>query len=379
MRYAELYNHLPLRELPGLEKVAPFFYEWLDHPHYDRYWADRDASGGLKRTEVAAFSLGGWYDVFLEGSIKSHATFRAGHAGEHARLMLTPWWHGPHGRYIGELDFGSGAGAEWLDVRVMQFLARHLRDEDVADIAEVEAFVTGVNRWQQFETWPPAAKAATYYIRAERGANSLNGDGRLTLESPGDERPDRFTYDPAMPTPSLGGRSGGSSPITPVGPADQRPIELSHAVLVYTSDALPDDLFVSGRLNCVLYAMTSAKDTDWTVKICDVYPDEKSINVQETIWRASYGSTTNTGFRPANEVSEFLIPVGSLCHVFRKGHRLRMEISSSNFPHWDRNLNTGNPLGVDTLSDRVVATQTVLHDAQYPSRLILPVISDSDA
>jgi putative CocE/NonD family hydrolase len=183
-----------------------------------------------------------------------------------------------------------------------------------------------------------------------------------------------FTYDPAMPVPSLGGRSGGAPPMAPVGPADQRPVEMSNAVLVYTSEALSRDLFVAGELEFVLYAMTSAKDTDWTVKVCDVYPNDSSINVQETIWRASYVRGGAPRLLPQNEVAEFMIPIGSLCHAFLQGHRIRVEISSSNFPHWDRNLNTGQPLGVDALSDRVVATQTVLHERGYASRLVLPTV-----
>ena len=162
--------------------------------------------------------------------------------------------------------------------------------------------------------------------------------------------------------------------MAPVGPADQRPVELSNAVLVYTSEALRSDLFVAGELELVLYAMTSAKDTDWTVKVCDVHPSEESINVQETIWRASYVRGGAPRLLPPNEVAEFVIPIGSLCHVFLQGHRIRVEFSSSNFPHWDRNLNTGNPLGMDALSDRVVATQTVLRERGFASRLVLPTV-----
>jgi putative CocE/NonD family hydrolase len=231
--------------------------------------------------------------------------------------------------------------------------------------------VTGDNRWEHFDTWPPNTTTTIYYLRSERRANSLNGDGKLSREPPAHEHPDWFTYDPAMPTPSLGGRSGGAPPMAPVGPADQRPVEMSNGVLVYTSEELGRDLFVAGELEFVLYAMTSAKDTDWTVKVCDVRPSEESINVQETIWRASYGRSDT---RPPNEVAEFVIPIGNLCHVFRQGHRIRVEISSSNFPHWDRNLNTGNPLGVDALSNRVVATQTVLHERAHATRLLLPTV-----
>jgi putative CocE/NonD family hydrolase len=373
--YTTSHDQLPLSGLPGREKYAPFYYEWLRHPHYDAYWQARDASGSLRLVRAPAFSLGGWYDVFLEGSLRAHASFRAGPAGEHARLVLTPWWHAPHGRYVGILDYGEHASADWLDVRLLQFFAQHLRGDDVAEAPTVRAFVTGANRWEHFDTWPPKSKPTIYYLRSKQRANSLNGDGRLSLVPPEAERPDCFTYDPAMPTPSIGGRSAGAPPMQPVGPADQRPVELSNSVLVYTSEELQRDLFVAGELEFVLYAITSAKDTDWTVKVCDVRPSEESINVQETIWRASHVPGAAPKAPPPNEVAEFVIPIGSLCHVFQEGHRLRVEVSSSNFPHWDRNLNTGNPLGVDGLADRVVATQTVLHERVYASRLVLPTLT----
>jgi uncharacterized protein len=364
-------NHLPLRELPGRERFAAFYYEWLRHPKYDDYWRSRDASGALPGVSAPAFTIAGWYDVFLEGSIRAYAAFRTGGAGEHARLVLTPWWHAPHGRYVAGQDFGPEAGAEWLDACLLRFFAQHLRGDDAAETAAVQAFVTGADRWESFDVWPPEVTTTTYYLRAEQRANSLSGDGKLSLEPPKDERPDCFTYEPSMPTPSLGGRSGGAPPMAPVGPADQRPVEMSNAVLVYTSDALARDLFVAGELQFVLYAMTSAKDTDWTVKVCDVHPDEVAINLQETIVRAS---ERPQGAPPPNEVAEFAIAVGNVCHVFRQSHRIRVEISSSSFPHWDRNLNTGNPLGTDSLADRVVASQTVLHERGFATRLLLPIL-----
>jgi putative CocE/NonD family hydrolase len=364
-------NHLPLRKLPGRDRYAAFYYEWLRHAEYDEYWRSRDASGGLPAVSAPALTIGGWYDVFLEGSIRAYAAFRTGAAAEHARLVLTPWWHAPHGRHVAGHDFGPEAGAEWLDATLLRFFAQHLRGDDGAETTAVEAFVTGVDRWESFDVWPPETATATYYLRAERRANSLSGDGRLSLEPPQDERPDCFTYEPSMPTPSLGGRSGGAPPMAPVGPADQRPVEMSNAVLVYTSDALGGDLFVAGELQFLLYAMTSARDTDWTVKVCDVHPDEVAINLQETIVRASHRPQ---GAPPPNKVAEFAIAVGNLCHVFRRSHRIRVEISSSSFPHWDRNLNTGNPLGTDSLADRVVATQTILHERGFASRLLLPTL-----
>jgi putative CocE/NonD family hydrolase len=371
--YTTSLNHLPLRDLAGRERWAPFYQEWLRHPRYDAYWRARDAGGLLADVRAPTFTIGGWYDVFLEGSIRAYESFSRGPARDHARLVLTPWWHAPHGRYIGALDFGEHASADWLDRRLLEFFVQHLQGGDAADTSPVRAFVTGADRWDELDGWPPGATTITYYARSEQRANSLHGDGGLSLEPPGDEHPDRFTYEPSMPTPSLGGRSGGAPPMAPVGPVDQRPVELSNGVLVYTSERLEHELFVAGELRLVLYATTSAKETDWTVKVCDVHPSDASINLQETIWRTSYEPGGRVGALPPNEIGELTIPVGNLCHLFREGHRIRLEISSSSFPHWDRNLNTGNPLGVDSLVDRVVATQTVFHERLYATRLLLPV------
>lgn len=369
------YDHLPLATFPGLAEHAPFFFDWLRHPGYDDYWAARDATPALDDADVASFCIAGLYDVFLEGSIEGHRRLRRSPGGAKGSVLrLMPWWHFPPGRYVGACDFGPAATRDWLDVELLAFFSQHLRDDDPLQRPEILSFVTGANRLEAFTEWPPPSTDVVLYVHADRGANSLNGDGRLSHEEPApDAWPDRFTYDPAAPVPSLGGRSCCFPHVAPLGPADQRPVELLNGVLVYTSEELRDDLFVAGMARFVLHAASSAPATDWTVKICDVHPDGTALNIQETIRRVS---TLPDGRREveAGEAGRFELEVGTLCHVFKKAHRIRVEISSSNFPHWDRNLNTGNPLGSDLLADRIVATQTVFHDAARPTHLVLPVV-----
>jgi putative CocE/NonD family hydrolase len=370
---AERYGHLPLDTFPDMES-SPYFYEWLRHESYDEYWKARTAIG-LDASDVASLCIGGWYDVFVDGTIRGHRELRSSPGGDAASLIVTPWWHSPLGRRVGELDFGAEASAEWIGDRLLRFFGPVLRGEDVAELPRIQAFVTGGDRWETaFETWPPPSSPLELHVRSQDRANSLHGDGRLTLETPGDEHPDRFTYDPVFPTPSLGGRSCCFPTMAPMGPADQRPVELLNSVLVYTSDPLPNDLLTAGAARFTLHATSTAPDTDWTVKVCDVHPDGTSINVREAIQRARFAFGGERTLEP-DSVYEFDIALGNVCHLFRAGHRVRVDISSCSFPHWNRNLNTGRRTGQDTMVDRILATQTVFHDRDRPSRLTLPAVA----
>jgi putative CocE/NonD family hydrolase len=353
---------------------SPFFYEWLQHESYDDFWKARTAVG-LAESNVASLCIGGWYDVFVDGTIRGHRELRSSKGGDSASLIVTPWWHSPLGRVVGELDFGESAGAGWIGDRLLRFFGPVLQGEDDAEFPRIQAFVTGADRWEtSFDSWPPPSSPLLFHLSARDRANSLHGDGRLKLETPGDEPPDRFTYDPVFPTPSLGGRSCCFPTMAPMGPADQRPVELLNGLLVYTSEPLPEDLFAAGEVHVVLHAATTAPDTDWTVKLCDVHPDGKSINVREGIQRARFAFGGEARTLEPDSVYEFAIALGNVCHMFRQGHSIRLDISSCSFPHWNRNLNTGRRTGQDTMADRIVATQTVLHDTDHPSRLVLPVI-----
>jgi uncharacterized protein len=218
-----------------------------------------------------------------------------------------------------------------------------------------------------------------HYLHSHGRANSLFGDGTLTPDPPGAEPPDRFEYDPLRPLPSVGGNNStgawtalAEEPIIP-GPIDQRPLERRDDVLVYTGPPLAADLEVTGPVEMVLYAASSARDTDFTVKLIDVHPDGRAMNVTEGIIRARYRhGLERPELLAPEEVQEYRVRLYSTSMVFRRGHRLRLDISSSNFPRFARNLNTGEAVATGT---RVaVARQTILHTGHYPSRIILPVI-----
>jgi uncharacterized protein len=371
-----LYGTLPVRDIPHLGRDGPgrFFQDWLDHETRDDYWNRVDVRDDLASIDSAAFVVAGLHDIFLEGNLEVFERLSTGPRAEDARLVVGPWYHVPWIRSFGELDYGAEA-ANTVSETQLRFFDQWLRDGDPFDGPRARWFVTGANTWQTSDDWPPPSTPWVLHLRSRGRANSLSGLGFLSEEAPGAEAPDVFSYDPAVPVPSRGGRSCCEEGVAPIGPADQRPLEMMNQVLVYTTPPLDQDRLVVGRIQARLFAATSARDTDWTVKVCDVHPDGRAINVQESIQRARFAAGDETPrLIPPGEVSEFRFDVGSCSHLFRAGHAIRVEVSSSNFPQWDRNLNTGNPVGEDTISDRVVATQFVLHDSDHPSSISLPLL-----
>jgi putative CocE/NonD family hydrolase len=239
--------------------------------------------------------------------------------------------------------------------------------------------VTGSNVWHDTERWPlPATKNQTWYLRSKGRANSLSGNGTFTRRQPdANELADYYFYDPANPVQSLGGHSCCYPQAAPMGPMIQREVELRNDVLIYTSEPLERPLWVAGKVTAKLFAATTARDTDWVVKLCDVAPDGRSLNIQEGVIRARF----RNGFERAellepDSVNEYTITIGACCHSFAAGHRIRIQVTSSNFPGIDRNPNTGGPLGMENAFEWESASQTVLHDAARPSCIILPVVSD---
>ncbi len=228
----------------------------------------------------------------------------------------------------------------------------------------------GTNEWRDEYEWPLARTRYTpFYLHSEGSANTLEGDGVLGRETPREERPDTYTYDPADPVPTR----GGNTLIIPVGAYDQREVEARPDVLVYTSAALEEPLEVTGPLELVLYAASSAVDTDFTAKLVDVRPDGYAQNLADGILRARYRESGRfPKLLTPDEPTEFRIDLWATSHVFQAGHRIRLEVSSSNFPRFDRNLNTGEDQATGVR--HVPATQTVFHDGRYPSHLLLPVI-----
>jgi putative CocE/NonD family hydrolase len=279
------YAFRPLREQPLLRSsgIAPFYFEWLTCESEDEYWAARQVETRYADIDVPALHIGGWYDSFADGTLRNFQGLREQAASERARLgqrlVVGPWHHIPALMPLGLVDFGSES-ALGIDRLQLRWFDLWLRDKDDGITAEpsVRVFVMGANRWLDLDGWPPLTTRRHLFLRSAGRANSCNGDGRLSEESPGSEPPDVFVYDPASPVLSAGGNSCCFPSAAPMGPADQRPVEVLNGVLVYTSDPLERDLLVAGQITARLYAATDARDTDWVVRVCDLWPDGLSLN-----------------------------------------------------------------------------------------------------
>ena len=376
-------NHLPLADVPAFRQVSDYYYDWLAHPHYDDYWKAIAPCEKFDRITVPALNQGGWYDGFIRATLRCYAGMRERGATETARaqqhLVVGPWTHQPlPDPFAGAGYFGpsaSGAAIDWHGMQLAWF-DRWLRGEGNGADSDPTAyiFVMGENRWRAEEVWPPPdAETMTLFLRSGGRANGAGGDGALSLDPPGaGEPPDRFTYDPANPVPTFGGAHLGILPtVFDAGVQDQRAIEARDDVLVYTSDPLERDTEVTGYVALDLWAATSAADADWTAKLVDVHPDGRALNVCDGILSASRrDSPESPSPVTPNEPHRCRVDVGPTAMLFRRGHRIRLEVSSSNFPAYARY--TGSPR--HRSADMSPSTQTVLHDAENQSALLLPVV-----
>jgi len=370
-------RHLPLSTLPVIEGLAPEYFEWLAHPTYDAYWHGLDVRPSFPRWDFPCFSVGSWYDIDLQRTLDTFIALqthsRTPQSRRAQKLLIGPWTHGQFVSQVGALDFGPEATIDLtsLQARWFGYWLQGI-DTGLLDEPPVHLFVMGTNRWRAEADWPLVrTEYVPYYFRSGGNANTWHGDGELSPVPPSDESPDAFVYDPNEPVPTLGGKTLGSA--LPPGPFDQREVEERRDVLCYTTPPLERDLEVTGPLSVTLFAASSAPDTDWTAKLVDVHPDGAAYNLQEGIIRASHRvpGAAPSPIRPG-EVYEYVIDLWATSNVFLAGHRIRVEISSSNFPHWDRNTNTGLPRAT---ADRVVAAQQRnLHDAARPSHILLPII-----
>jgi putative CocE/NonD family hydrolase len=375
------YSRTPLVDVEPLAELCPEYVDWLTYPER----ADFCTAFGLPATspahELPALHLGGWYDLFLPGTLQAYESFRQSASAAHQqRLIVGPWGHGVFGGSLGEVDFGPAAALASLDPShlLLDFFNAVLEGRPPADLP-VRLFTMGTNRWRDEEVWPLArATELRLYLSSGGHANSAHGDGALTADEPrGGQLADSFTYDPRAPVPTCGGATflPGLASGADVGPRRQDKIEERPDVLVYTSAALDRDTEVTGYVSVSLCAASSAPDTDWTAKLVDVHPDGQPYGVCDGIIRARYrfGEGRTTLLTPG-AVERYEITLGATSMVFRAGHRVRLEVSSSNFPRFDRNPNTGNPIATDPISVFVAARQTVHHDEGHPSYVSLPVV-----
>lgn len=359
--------------------LAPYFLDWLAHPTYDGYWKPWSIEDHYSQITVPVFTIAAWYDIFQGGSLRNYLGIKARGGSDAARhgqrLLVIVGGHAGNGPKIGEVNFGPAAVFDedettlgWYD-HLFKGLANGVESQK-----PVKIFVMGKNVWRQEDDWPLArAKSTRFYLHSSGKANGLMGDGTLSEAAPTGKQSDQFVYDPADPVPTIGGPLCCDSAHLMPGPRDQRPAEARPDVLVYTTAPLKQDTEVTGPVSVDLYVSSSAVDTDFTGKLVDVAPQGFAQNLTEGILRARYrGSMEKPEFLNPGQISKLTLDLWSTSNVFLAGHRIRLEISSSNFPRFDRNLNTGESAGQG--GHWLKATNTVYHDADHPSALILPVV-----
>lgn len=399
------YRKLPYVNLPAVKGAAPgstpWFETWMrQNLASDDYWSAISYQGerNYSKITVPSLNITGWFDANFPGSPMNYVgmkRFGATPEARSPRLVIGPWSHAINTRSAAGIDYGAQAVID-LDGLICRWFDHYLKGQEngIDREAPVNLFVMGANRWQAETDWPlPQTRWTKYYLHSQGAANGSGGDGVLNIEPPADEPADSYVYDPADPTPDpydkgLDGRTLAVRRIGHIeGAVDTRNSALRPDVLVYTSPPLESDTEVTGPIEAKLYAATSARDTDWMVRLIDVHPDGYAALLGEGILRARHRDPDQAGTFNPNRLSDidpdrvyeytlhFWRPTAN---VFQMGHRIRIEISSSYFPYYLPNLNTGaDRIGLETKA--VIAKQTVLHSAEFPSHVVLPVIPRRDA
>ena len=360
------YQSLPVVESDDrVVRDLAFFNDWVTHREKDDYWREIDGENRARELADPVHMLAGWYDAFLPGQLEDFIEIQR-HAdpdvARRSRLVIGPWGHAKNVHLP-----GAGEGPDYRSASInlaIPWFDKHLLGMEVAPSAPVRIFVMGINKWRDEESWPlERAAPTTFHLRSE---------GRLTLEPPSDaEAFDAYAYDPQDPVPSAGGSMLGPRS----GIQLQNEIEKRFDVLVYTTKPLTEDVEITGPITLVLYVTTSAVSTDFTGKLVNVYPNGDAYNISDGILRRSYSQDDAKASTPASTRIE--IELWPTSTVLLRGHRIRLEVSSSNFPRFDRNPNTGRPIATETKT--VVAHQRVYHHADAPSHVVLPLVPRSQS
>ncbi|MCF8566486.1 CocE/NonD family hydrolase [Alicyclobacillus tolerans] len=377
------YWQLPLTEFEPLKEreLLPGFFAQFEHPEYDDFWKRLSILHRDEGMDVPSLNVGGWYDIFLQGTIDNYMRMKK--RGVVTQLTIGPWSHINRSGFVGEINYGFAANAALLDLKE-DMTRLHLRWFDsmlkgkstgIEEDGPVKIFVMGENRWRIHPEWPlPETEFTPFYFHSAGEAKTSVGDGRLSREVPGNERTDDFLYDPADPVPTVGGNLLMAPEFQP-GPRDQTTVEERPDVLVYTSDPLLMDMEVTGPVRAVLWVSTSAEDTDFVVRLTDVHPDGRSIPLCDGIVRMSLRDpNVRTTLQPG-EVYRVEVDCWATSNVFFRGHRIRVHVTSSCFPRWNRNLNTGQ--SNEKSARYTVAEQVVYHDSVRPSHIVLPLVPRS--
>jgi|tagenome__1003787_1003787.scaffolds.fasta_scaffold20965343_3 putative CocE/NonD family hydrolase len=368
----------PVADLPVHGK-GRWFDDWLAHPDFDDHWKAQDWSVRIDEVTVPVLEIGGWYDLKVHGQVADFVRTRTQAGSEQARdqsrLIIGPWDHGNIGGQYPDRYFGMLSLAD-LGEHHVTFFDQHLKGTPPATPApRVRIFVMGIDQWRDETDWPlPDTRYTDYHLTSGGAANTRDGDGVLTADAPTAEGSDGFRYDPRDPLPTAG---GALLPALPglVGPVDQRVVDGRADVLCYTGPVLTEPVEVTGFVELKVFVSASTVDTDITAKLVDVFPDGKAINLCDGILRLRYrNSLSEPQLMTPGQVYEVTVPMSVTSNVFLPGHRIRLDVSGSNFPHYDRNSNTGGVISSEALEDMVIVDTTVHHGGARPSRLVLPVI-----
>jgi putative CocE/NonD family hydrolase len=380
-------NFRPYKDLPPMQPgnpaVAPWYFDWVRHSARDDYWRALSIRDRYSSVTVPVLQIEGWYDAFLAGGVENFAGMTAhgatAHARENQRLVIGPWDHLGWGRESSEpapllRDIGEVADSP-INALMLAWFDHFVKGvaNDVSGSPRVDYFLMGANRWKSATGWPlPQTQWTRYYMAGDGGMRSRTGSLHTSLPAAG-EPPDIYTYDPADPVPSMGGHSCCGASSAPQGPYDQTPVEQRSDVLVYTSDPLSAATEVTGPVTVDLWAASSAPDTDFTAKLTVVKGDGAVINLNNGILRTAFrDSLADPHPGIPGQAYEYKIAVWPTSYEFKAGERIRLEVSSSDYPQYAPNPNTGETFGQSTNSRP--ATQTILHDAAHPSNVVLPVI-----
>jgi predicted acyl esterase len=369
--------HLPLRtaDVWATGQISEAYQEAMKHPAFDAFWQTISTREHLDRIRIPVFAVGGWYDNYSQSDLDEFAALHKTNGLNH--VLIGPWPHNMSYRFE-HVDFGPDSSIpirrlqlQWFDQWLMG------KDTTAASLAPVKVFLMGANQWLEDREWPPEeARPRVYYLDSEGHANTLAGDGSLRRGLSPRQTDDEYTYDPRNPVPTRGGAVCCNPRVFPWGPLDQHNVETRPDVLVYSTRPLRSEITVAGPVKAVLYVATTARDTDFTVKLVDVFPGGEARILTDGILRLRYReSLERAALANPGEVYPITVDAGETANVFLRGHRIRLEISSSNFPKYDRNPNTGGSIPDETRL--VTATQTVHHGGTRPSRLELMVIPPS--
>ncbi len=370
--FGEIVRHLPLRtsDRAATGHSVDWYQRGLDHPAYDAFWKSISTREKLEHMRVPVFAVGGWFDNYAQSDLEAFAELRR--MGRQSYVMIGPWPHNMADRFT-SVEFGAES---IVSMRKWQFewFDHWLKGKDtIGSYSAARYFRMGDNKWLDAPAWPPPGTRITpLYLSSKGHANSVDGDGTLDSRRRRTDKSDEFSYDPRNPVPTRGGATCCNFKVFPAGPMDQRSVEKRGDVLVYTGEVLKKEMEVTGPIRVQLYASTSTPDTDFTAKLVDVYPDGTALSVTDGILRLRYRNSLERpeGAKPG-EIYSLTVDAGDTSILFAKGHRIRVEISSSNFPRFDRNPNTGRSIADET--ELRTARQTVHHGTLTPSALLLPV------